>query len=111
MIKFIIKLAIVALIANATWRVGSAYANSYRFEDAVHQAAQFRGRKSDEELRQRLAELAMEYDVPIKDSDVMMKKEFSHLIIDISYIRPIDVAPGYTYPWPFSTHVDIFIDR
>ena len=111
MIKLIVKLAIVALIANATWRVGSAYANFYKFQDSVHQATQFRGRKSDEELRQRLMALANEYDVPIKAEDFVMKTEFNHFIVDTAYVRKIDVVPGYTYSWPFAVHADVFIDK
>ena len=33
--KIIIKLLIVALIANATWRLGMEYATHYRFSDSV----------------------------------------------------------------------------
>ena len=111
MIKFVIKLAIVALLANATWRIGSAYATAYRFEDAVHQATQFRGRKTDVELRQRFGELATEFDVPIKAEDFVIKAVPTHYMVDVSYIRPIDVFPGYTYQWPFAVHVDVFVDR
>ena len=111
MIKFIIKLAIVGLIANATWRIGNAYAGFYRYQDAVHQAVQFRGRKADEEVRLRVVELAGEYDLPIRDEDVTMRKEFNHYLVDASYVRPIEVFPGYTYPWPFAAHIDVFIDK
>ena len=48
MLKLAIKLAIVAIIANATWRVGSAYAKHYRFVDSVQQVTQFRASKPDD---------------------------------------------------------------
>jgi hypothetical protein len=111
LIKFAVKLALVALIANATWRIGSAYATAYRFEDAVHQATQFKGRKTDPELRQQLGQLATEYDVPITAEDFKIQAAPAHFMVDVSYIRPIDVFPGYTYPWPFAVHVDIFVDH
>ena len=45
MLKLIVKLALAALIANAAWRLGSAYLQFYRFTDAVTQAAQFGSEK------------------------------------------------------------------
>ena len=56
--KTIIKLVIVAIIANATWRAGSAYAKHYRFVDAVQQATQFRAKQSDDQIHDRVFELA-----------------------------------------------------
>ena len=41
MLKFLIKLAVAALIANATWRLASVYIQFYRFQDAVTEVAQF----------------------------------------------------------------------
>ena len=34
--KTLLKLVIVALLANALWRIGSAYATFYKFTDAVN---------------------------------------------------------------------------
>ena len=107
MIKLIIKLAIVALIANATWRVGGAYATHYRFTDAVQATAQFRGQKKDEQIRDRILELASQYDLPVTDDSVTVRQTpSSHTIVDGAYAKPIDLVPGFTYNWPFTFHVD-----
>ena len=37
----------------------------------------------------------------------MQRDNRSHTLIDGSYVLPIDLAPGYTYPWPFTIHVDV----
>jgi hypothetical protein len=37
--KLIVKLVIVALIANAVWHVVSAYTAHYRFKDAIEESA------------------------------------------------------------------------
>ena len=55
--KLIIKLAIAALLANALFRVGTEYVVYYKFRDSVREAAMFRA-KNDEELGQRIMELA-----------------------------------------------------
>ncbi|HEY3052362.1 MAG TPA: hypothetical protein VGK04_03135, partial [Thermoanaerobaculia bacterium] len=72
MIKLILKLIVVALLANAAWRVGSAYVAHYKFEDAVQQAALFRGSKTDDVLRRRIFELASDFDIPVSDDQVML---------------------------------------
>lgn len=106
MIKLAVKLAIVALVANATWRIGSAYLDYYRFTDAVQNATQFRGDKSDEEIRARLFELASQYDVAIGEDQLTVARQGEHTVVDGEYTRPIDVVPGFTYDWTFTLHVD-----
>jgi len=38
-IKTLLKLAIVAIVANATWHVWGAYAAHFKFKDAVQSAS------------------------------------------------------------------------
>jgi hypothetical protein len=106
LIKLILKLAVVALLANATWRVGSAYVAHYKFEDAVQQSALFRGNKGDDLLRQRIFELASDFDIPVTDNDVTLTTQEHRTIVEGSYTRIIEVVPGYKYPWEFTFHVD-----
>jgi hypothetical protein len=106
MIKLLVKLALAALVANAAWRVGSAYMTFYKFQDAVSEASQFSGQKSEDELHQRVIELATDYDVPLAYNAVTVRRENQHTYIDGTYERVLDLAPGYHYPWPFKLHVD-----
>jgi hypothetical protein len=108
MLKLLVKLALVALIANAVWRIGSAYIQFYRFTDAVTQAAQFGTERSRADLPQRVAQLASEYDVPLSVNDFTVQRDDrNHTVIDGSYTQPVDLAPGYRYAWPFTLHVDV----
>jgi len=108
MVKLLVKLALAALVANAVWRLGSAYLQFYRFSDAVSQAAQFGPLKSRDELERRVMDLASQYDIPLSGGGITVKEdERSHTIVDGAYTKPIDFAPGYQYPWPFSLHVDV----
>jgi hypothetical protein len=108
-IKLLLKLAIVGLIANATWRIGGAYATHYRFTDAVQATTQFRGSKTDEQIHQRVIDLATQYDLPLAAEGVTVRREDNnHTIVDGAYAKPIDVVPGFTYRWPFKFHVDTF---
>jgi hypothetical protein len=105
-IKTVIKLAFVALLANATWHVFVVYLAHYKFKDGVQSAALYRGDMSDEALREKILGIALQFDVPVTDADVSVTHEDKHTIVDLSYVRPVDLAPGFTYPWPFSAHVD-----
>jgi hypothetical protein len=108
MLKLLVKLALAALIANAVWRLGSAYLQFYRFQDAVLQTAQFGVDRSPADLPQRILDLASQYDVPLSQHDLTVQRDDrQHTIIDGSYTQPLDFAPGYRYPWPFTLHVDV----
>src|SRR5438552_64620 len=100
--KTILKLAAAALVANATWHVGSVYASHYRFRDAVESAAQFGSQQSEAMLEGRVVQLAHEYDIPISHDDFTVRRDGDHTIIDGSYSRPVDLFPGYSYEWPFT---------
>ena len=108
MIKTIIKLGLVALVANATWQGVNAYWPHYKFEDAVRSTVQFRSSRTDAELRARILELAANYDVPVAEDDIEIKREEAHTVVDASYVRPVNFVPGYTYKLPFKLHVDTF---
>ena len=109
MIKAAIRLAIVAVLANATWRVGTAYLKHYQFTDAVTQATQFRGGKSDEIVHDRVFELAAAHDIPVTDDNLSVTRQQNHTVVDGVYKRPIELFPGFKYDWPFTVHIDTFV--
>ncbi|MEO8259627.1 MAG: hypothetical protein ABI868_19935 [Acidobacteriota bacterium] len=110
--KLLIKLALAALVANAAFRLGTAYLSYYRFTDAVAQTAQFGADRSRAELHRRILELSAEYDVPLDgDGFTIRRTEQSHTIVDGGYTQKVDLLPGYQYPWPFTMHVDVFTVR
>jgi hypothetical protein len=107
--KLLIKLIIVAVIANATWRIGSVYARFYKFKDAVQDTTQFRGDKTDDQIHDRIFELAAQYDIPVTDDTLTITRQEAHTVVNASYTQPIEVVPGVKYPWPFSFHTDTFV--
>jgi len=106
LIKTLIKLAIVALIANGSWRVGGAYMTHYKFTDSVHQLALFRGKQADDVLRKRIVQVASDFDIPVSDADITLRTQDHHTIVDGAYTLEIELAPGFRYPWPFDFHID-----
>jgi hypothetical protein len=107
--KSLIKLLIAALIANATWRIGSEYLSYYKFKDSVREFTQHRASKNESQIRGRIMELATQYDVPLDDDSLTITHVNNHTIVDGSYVKPIDVVPTFRYNWPFKFHIDTYV--
>lgn len=108
MIKLVIKLAIAALIANAAWQAGRTFAAHYQFRDEVRQAALIRG-QTDAQLQQRVLELAANYDIPLSEDALTIRREERHVYVEGSYVRVVPIAPRVEYPWRFDWEVDAYL--
>jgi hypothetical protein len=107
MIRLLLKLIVVALLANATWHAFNVYAPHYRFKDGAQYAAQFRGASSDEVLRDKILSLASEFDVPVTEDGVAVSHVGQHTFVEVSYVTPIELVPGFKRPWPLSFKIDV----
>ena len=107
MFRTLLKLAVVALVANAVWHLFGAYSPNYKLQDGIQYAAQNRGMLNDDALRDRIVDWTGQCDVPVNAGAVSINQRGAHTLIDLSYVRPIELAPGFKYPWPFSIHVDV----
>jgi hypothetical protein len=105
--KTVIKLIIVFLILNATYRVGSAYWTHYRFQDSIQQAAQFGERASPEDLRAKILALAATLSVPIDPDNLTVTRGNRRIDIDGSYFRDLELVPRYKRRWDFTIHVTV----
>ena len=108
MIKFIIKLALSVLIAHATFRIGSAYLSHYRFKDAAREAA-LTPRATDAQIRDRIMELAEIHDIPLEADNLDVRRNTRNILVDASYVRPVEVIPGHPYAWQFAWSIEVFI--
>ncbi len=104
--KLLIKLALLCLILNGAYQVGSAYVTHYEFRDDVQQVVQFSGNKEDNWVHDRIVDLAAQYDVPVAEKAIEINSERSHTQITIYYVRRISIMPGVKRDWPFEMHVD-----
>ena len=108
--KLIIKLAITALLANALFRVGTEYLVYYKFRDSVREAAAFRA-KNDDELGQRIMEIAETYDVPLAADGFSLKRDHREAFVQGSYVKPIELAPGFPYQWRFDFEIQAYVSN
>lgn len=100
MVKLVIKLAVVALIANAGYRIGSEYLTFIKFRDEVRDAAMFKA-QTDEELEADIMALAGKYDVPLEPTALTIQRAVRQVNVDGHYVKPVEIAPSYFYPWTF----------
>lgn len=105
MFKLFIKLSIVALLANATFKVGQEYLTYVQFRDAIRDAAMFKT-NNDEDLRKRIMDLSLDYDIPLSEDALNIHREERHVFVEGSYKKDIEVAPRFEYPWPFAWSID-----
>jgi hypothetical protein len=108
MIKRLVKLAIVALLANAVYRVGVEYVTYIKFRDAVRDAAMFKAKSADD-LRARIVALADEYELP-QDDDLQISLDERVWHIDGSYRKPIELVPKFEYAGPFPYSLEVVMN-
>ena len=108
MIKLLLKLAVVALLANAAFHVGSEYLTYVRFRDSIRDAAMYKA-KNDAELMSRIVEIATQYDIPLEPENITIERQERRVTVDGWYDKPIELVPNYTYPWHFSLAEEIVV--
>jgi hypothetical protein len=105
-IKLFLKLAVVALLANAAYHIGSEYLTYVKFRDAIRDAAMFKA-KNDTELMARIVDLAAQYEVPLDEDNVSIEREERKIHVEGWYDKPIEVVPNYEYPWHFGLSLEV----
>jgi len=105
-LKLFFKLAVVALLANAAYRVGLEYLTYIKFRDAVRDAATYKT-NDDDDLRKKIMELAGDYDIPLTSDAVTIHREDRQVMVDGSYHKPIEVVPTFQYQWPFTWSIEV----
>ena len=108
MFRLLLKLILVAILANATWHAFNVYAPHYRFKDAAQYAAQFRGDSSDDLVRGKIMSLAGQYGLPVNEEDVSVTHTGQHTFVEVSYVTSVELLPGFKRPWPLSFKVDVY---
>jgi hypothetical protein len=107
-VKALLKLIVVALIANAVWRTGSAYVTFYKFKDSIYEAAMQQA-STEDDLKSKIVELAQTYDVPVTADTLDVNRDVHHTAVHASYTKLVAILPGYDYAWPFTVDIDAYV--
>jgi hypothetical protein len=101
-----VKLALVAVVATAGWRLGSDYIAHYRFREAVRQLTL--DRRTETDLRQAILDEAARHGIPQVEESLAIDLEERHTIVSGVYVRSIELLPGVERPWTFEWTVETF---
>jgi hypothetical protein len=105
--KTVLKLAVVAAVLFAAYRVGDAYWDYYQFEDAVKDAAQFTDRNHASELPGKILDLAQKMEIPLDPDNLSVTRDQRHVTVDASYVRTVEFLPRLKRDWQFDVHVSV----
>jgi hypothetical protein len=130
MFRLLIKLAIVGLVLNGAWRVGSTYLRFYQFQDALQELAQFGESRGDKQLCGQAMEKAANLDVPIAAGAITIRRGSNpvyncekgfeggvappatgaaKIFIDAAYTDVMQPFPGYRVSWEFKPSASVWI--
>lgn len=107
--KTLLKLVVTAAVLLATWRVGHVYWDHYQFEDAVKEAAQFTDRKTADQLPARVLDLAEKMEIPLEADHLSVVKDQRRVSVDATYVRTVEILPGFKRDWDFEVHVSVLV--
>ena len=95
--KTILKLLIVAAIANAAVRAGMVYWEHYQLEDQAQQLVLFGWRQTPDQIHKEILDFAARTGVPLESEELTVERDGIETTATATYLRPIEVLPSYFY--------------
>jgi len=105
-IRTLIKLALVALVANALVRAVPVYWSHFKFKDAVQETARFSAKRSERDVQERVLSIANRFDIPIDLGDIQVRKDGETTFVETAYETEIEYFPGQRYRAHFDVKVE-----
>ena len=106
MLRNIVRLVVLGLIVHAGVRIVPEFWHYLKFKDAVVEAATFSERKTPEQIRDRVARLAREFEVPITAEDVAVTQEGDTVYVSTAWTAQLEYVPTRFYPYDFVVDVE-----
>lgn len=128
MAKTLIKIVVALLVVHGAFRLGMAYYDFYRYEDALEQLALFGTRKPDQQLCDDAVSTAASYNLPITAANLAVVRGMNppfaceggmgarvegramragEIGFLGSYVEDVLLVPGYSRPWDFTLRVAV----
>ena len=106
--KTLIKLIIAAVVVNAAYRGDSTYLKYYQFKDETQQMILFGQAEQVGDLTKQILGEAAKRDVPLDADDVMVTREGTRTLAEVSYTENVEIFPRYFYPVSFSFNAEAY---
>ncbi len=107
MLKRLIELVIAVVIIYAGWHAGVAYLHYYQFNDAIGELALFAGGSTNDQLKERVMQLAQQYQIPIDADSVTVRTDAEVTQITAPYTETVKLLPNYTYDWRLEPRANV----
>ncbi len=105
MLRTLIRLTLLALVVHAGVRLIPVFWHYVQLKDAVRETAMFPGRLTDEELVQRVVELAAAHDVSLAPVDIEVGRDGETTWIRTAYTKQLEYVPTRFHQWDFRIEV------
>lgn len=102
----LVRLIVLGLIVHAAVKVGPQFWHYFQFKDAVTEVASYPGRNTDDQLRDRILQLAAEHAVPIGARDVTVSREGNRAFVSTAWTAQLEYLPSRFYPYDFIVDVE-----
>ena len=103
MLKKLLGVSVVVLIGYSLYQTVPVWVRYQQLKDGVRDTALFAGQKTDDALKDRVMELAAQYNVPVDRGNIQVHR-VSNVEIAVSYDETVEVLPRYAKTW----HFDIY---
>jgi hypothetical protein len=95
----LVKIAIVLLVLNAAWHLGTSYWRFYSFEDQVRDMAVAAGSQTEDALRASVVRIAGENAIPLAPEDMTLRRDPGLVLVTAAYTENVEIFPRYFYAW------------
>ena len=101
MLRNIVRLVILGLVVHAAVRITPEFWHYLKFKDAVAETASYSRHKTADQIRERVARLALENDVPITAADVSVSQQGEVVYVSTAWTAQLEYVPTRFYPYDF----------
>lgn len=107
----LVTLVVVLLVAHAGWKIGPKYLNYFEFKAQLDEIARFSATKSQEDVYAQVVEAARKSEIPVAASGIKVRRMEERTLIEVAYQEPLEILPGYAYPWDVAINVDSYLSK
>jgi len=106
--KTIIQIAAAFVLLTVTVQAGRAAVKHYSFVDAIHEAMLFAGSRTEDQIAERVMEIAGDHQIPLDPENLSVVRQPYQILIEAPYTDRLDLLPGvYARSWDFETSVQV----
>jgi hypothetical protein len=105
MLRTLIRLALVALVVHAGVKTVPVFWTHFKFRDAVEDMAMFSVKRTENDVANRVLEIAARMDVPLTRENLKVHRAAGVTYVDATYTARLEYFPRRFYPWDFTLDV------